>query len=172
MDRFRQGEERGETLIEILLSIMIIGIAVTAILGGVGIAARASTLDQRQIQAQALLRSWGEHIEAATTDANYVPCATTSTYSPASTWGYPTAGPPNGLGALPPGFAASVTQVQHWNGATPGAFATSCGTDRGLQRLQLALTVADGLYPGFTATYDVVLRKPCAALATATVPGC
>ena len=163
--------ERGETLLEILMSIMIIGIAVTAIIGGVGVAARASTQDQRQIQAQALLRSWAEHIEAQTTDANYVPCATPATYGPASTWAY-TNPAPTGLDALPPGFTASVTRVDYWNGATPGAFTGTCSPDRGLQRLELSMAVVDGLYPGFTSTYEVVLRRPCAALAAPTVSGC
>jgi type II secretory pathway pseudopilin PulG len=163
-------DDVGESLVEILLSIMIIGIAVTAILGGVGLAARASTQDQRQIQAQALLRSWGEHVQARTTDATYTPCATTSTYGTASAWGYPSP-PPAGLEALPAGFTPGVTQVQYWDGGA-GAFVASCGTDSGVQRVRLAMTVPDGLYPGFTSTYDVVVRRPCAALASAAGPGC
>lgn len=171
MSAHRRGD-RGETLLEILISIMIIGVAVTAILGGVGVAARASTQDERQIQAQALLRSWAEHIEAETTDANYVACATPSTYSSTSTWGYSSPTPPAGLDALPAGFTAAVADVQFWNGANPGAFAASCPPDRGLQRLRLSMTVPDGLYPGFTSTYDVVVRRPCTALAAPSVPGC
>ena len=165
-------DDSGETLLEILLSIMIIGIAVTAVLGGVGIAAKASTQDERQIHAQALLRSWGEHIQARTTDVSYVPCATPATYGPASAWAYTSPTPPTGLEPLPSGFGATVAAVRHWNGASPGAFAATCGAARGLQRLTLAMTVPDGVYPGFTSTYEVVVRRPCAALATTTVTGC
>ena len=166
-----RGGERGESLLEILLSIMIIGIAVTAILGGVGIAAKASTLDERQIHAQALLRSWGEHVQARTTDSTYVPCATASTYGSGSPWWYTTPAPA-GLDAMPADFTPGIAEVAYWVPGTPGAFGSSCGTDSGVQRVRLAITVADGLYPGFTSTYDVVVRRPCVDLAASGVPGC
>ena len=155
----RRPRDAGETLLELLISLMIIGVGVTAILGAVGIATQASTLDERQVQAQALLRSWGEHITAATTDGTYAPCATTGTYASAP-WTY-SAPPPAGLQALPPGFTPSVTSVQYWNGSS---FVGSCGTDSGVQRLRLTMTVADSLYPGFASTYDVVVRRPCTTL--------
>jgi type II secretory pathway pseudopilin PulG len=138
--------EGGETLIELLISIMIIGIAVTAILGAVRIATDASTLDQRQIHAQALLRSWGEYAVAQTTDANYVTsCATPLTYP----------------GTLPSGFTATQTKVEFWNG-TSSYVAGTCGSDLGVRRLELTMTVASSVYPGFASTYDVVIRRPCA----------
>jgi type II secretory pathway pseudopilin PulG len=172
MSARRPSGDLGESLLEILVSITIIGIAVTAILGAVGIAAGASTHDERQIEAQALLRSWGEYVQARTTDANYVPCASTSTYGSGSPWWYTNPTPPTGLDALPAGFTPGVGRVQHWNGGTPGAFGDACSTDRGLQRVQLTMTVPAGEYPGFTSTYDVVVRRPCAKLASTGVPGC
>lgn len=170
------GTERGESLLEILLSVMIIGIAVTAILGGVGLAARASTQDERTIHAQALLRSWGEHIQARTTDVTYVPCAGPGAYRSGSPWWYATPAP-DGLETLPPGFTPDVVDVDYWVAGTwsdtkPSTCSSSPAKDAGLQRLEITMAVAAGLYPGFTATYDVVLRKPCAAIATATVAGC
>lgn len=156
--RGRRGDV-GETLLELLISLMVIGIGVTAILGAVGIATQASTLDERQIQAQALLRSWGEHIVAVTSDATYSPCATTATYaSSPSMYGSPA---PAGLQTLPSGFTPSVTQVQYWDGT---AFVGACVTDRGVQRVRLTMSVADSLYPGFASTYDVVVRRPCTTL--------
>jgi hypothetical protein len=142
--------------------LMIIGIGVTAILGAVGVATQASTLDERQIQAQALLRSWGEHVVATTTDGTYTPCATTATYGSAP-WRYASPAPA-GLQELPTGFTASVTRVQYWDGGSPGSFVSSCATDRGVQRVRLTMTVADALYPGFASTYDVVVRRPCTTL--------
>ncbi|WP_129337954.1 type IV pilus modification PilV family protein [Cellulomonas endophytica] len=165
----RRGRDAGESLVEILLSVMIIGIAVTAILGGVGLAARASSQDERQIQAQALLRSWAEHVQARTTDSTYVACATTATYS-GSTWAY-TSPAPAGLEPLPAGFTASVTEVQYWDPSTT-SFGSTCGTDSGVQRVRLALTATATAAPGFTSTYDVVVRRPCAALAASGGPGC
>ena len=167
MATHREAAERGESLLEILLSIMIMGIAVTVILGGVGVAAKASTQDERQIHAQALLRSWGEHVQARTTDATYVPCATTATYGASSVWAY-TSPPPVGLEALPAGATATVTQVRYWDGGTwaaPAGCDDPAPAEPGLQRLELTLTMPDGLYPGFSETYDVVLRRPCTTVA-------
>lgn len=158
MVRGRRGDA-GETLLELLISLMVIGVGVTAILGAVGIATQASTLDERQIQAQALLRSWGEHIVSATSDATYTPCATTATYA-SSPWMYGSPAPA-GLQALPSGFTPTVTQVQYWDGTS---FVGSCATDRGVQRVRLTMSVADSLYPGFASTYDVVVRRPCTTL--------
>lgn len=155
------GPDAGETLLELLISIMIVGIGVTAVLGGVGIAARASTQDERQIQAQALLRSWGEHVQARTTDATYTPCATTATYAGAP-WAW-TAPAPAGLPELPAGFTAAVASVAYWDAPSAG-FVAGCTADGGVQRLRLALTADDALYPGFTSTYDVVVRRPCVTL--------
>ena len=156
------GGDTGETLLEILLSLMIMGLAVTAVLGAMGISVRASTQDERQIHAQALLRSWGEHVVARTTDATWTPCATAATYS-GSTWAYTSPVPPAGLEALPAGFAADVAGVTYWDPGT-GAFAATCGTDSGVQRVRLRTTVAATGYPGFTSTYDVVVRRPCLPL--------
>jgi Tfp pilus assembly protein PilV len=139
--------DAGETLIELLISLMVIGIGVTAILGAVGIAVDASSLDQRQIHAQALLRSWGEYAVAHTTDATYpAGCAPSVLSYPAS------------LQAVPAGFAPQLTKVEYWNGT---AFVSSCSTDSGVRRLELTMTVASSVYPGFASTYDVVIRRPC-----------
>jgi Tfp pilus assembly protein PilV len=143
----RGSVQAGETLVELLISIMIIGISVTAILGGVRIAVAASTLDQRQIHAQALLRSWGEYAVGQTTDANYTTsCATSLTY-------------PATLQALPAGFTAAQTKLEFWNGTSFAGGA--CSTDPGVRRIELTMSVAPALYPGFTSTYDVVVRRPC-----------
>jgi Tfp pilus assembly protein PilV len=139
--------QAGETLVELLISLMIIGVAVTAILGAVRIAVAASTLDQRQIHAQALLRSWGEYAVQQTTDASYpTGCGPSVLPYPAS------------LTPLPSGFSAQLTKVEYWNGS---AFVGTCGTDLGVRRLELTMAVAPALYPGFTSTYDVVVRRPC-----------
>ncbi|HEY8720105.1 hypothetical protein [Pengzhenrongella sp.] len=139
--------EAGETLLELLISLMVIGVGVVAILGAVRIAVDASSLDQRQIHAQALLRTWGERVVADTTDATYAStCSTPVAY--AST-----------LPALPTGFSATQTKVEFWNGTSFAA--GSCGADTGVRRLELTMTVNSSVYPGFASTYAVVLRRPC-----------
>jgi Tfp pilus assembly protein PilV len=165
----RRRDDSGETLLELLIAITIIGLGVTAILGAVMIAVSASTLDQRQVQAQARLKSWAEKLSAAP----YVDCATTASYSSYAAFATqtpPTQTPPAQTPptpALPSGFTASYVAVQSWNGTgfvdtMPSCTAGAAGTDRGVQRVQLRITAAPTLYPGFSTDLWVTLRKPCA----------
>lgn len=154
--RARRGDERGETLLELTITIAILGLGVTSILGAVLAATDASTMDQRQVQAQSRLRSWAEQLVTLP----YVECATTT--------GYQTGHPYSGLSLpeLPPGFTAGYAAVHAWNG---NAFQDTAGMctpgvdDRGLQRVRLRMEVAASLYPGFTSDLWVTVRKPCSA---------
>ncbi len=142
--RRRQPHDRGESLIEALVTISILGIAVVALLGGILIGIQTSVMHRKQAQAQGELRSWAERISTDLYDA----CAT----------------PGNFAGYVPPADLAgkvsgSVTAVQYWNGT---AFVGSCGADSGLQKVTLKVTVAPGVHPGFDVSLDVVVRKPCA----------
>ena len=143
--------DAGESLVELLVTIAILGTSVVGVMGAVATAVGASTLDRRQVQAQALLRTWGENV-AAVDDAGYGDCR------PASGVAATTPAP----SPLPAGFTASVTSVTYWDGT---AFAAGCmtGSDPGLRLVTLRLTADSLLYPGFTQNLDVVVRKPCAA---------
>jgi len=151
----RPRSDAGETLIELLISISIIGTSAVAILGGVLVSIDASHLDQRQIHAQALLRTWGEHVVDQTTDSTFQRCATVATYASA-TWAY-TDPAPAGLETLPVGFTPQITDVTYWNGT---GFGTGGCSD--VQRLELTMTVDGAAYSGLTSKYDVVVRRPCA----------
>jgi type II secretory pathway pseudopilin PulG len=151
-------DDRGETLLELIISIAIIGLGVTSILGAVMAATGSSTLDQRQVQAQSRLKSWAEKLNTA----GYVDCATTSSYPTYLTFAGQTSPAP----ALPNGFTAGYVTVQSWNGTgfvatTPSCTAGVGGTDQGVQRVQLRITAAATLYPGFSTDLWVTLRKPC-----------
>jgi type II secretory pathway pseudopilin PulG len=139
--------DRGETLIELLVAIVILGLGTVAIVGGILISVDSSTMHRNQAQAQALLHSWAERISAVT-DATYTPCAGTGAFG----------SPPNGT--VPTGFGTQVTQVQYWDPSTSG-FVTACSTDSGVQRVRLTVTAPSGLYPGFSQSLDVVVRWPC-----------
>jgi type II secretory pathway pseudopilin PulG len=143
--------DAGETLVELLITILILGTSVLGILAAVGTAVGASTLDRRQVQAQAVLRSWGESV-ATVSDAAYGTCLGPSGVAAAT----PAPSP------LPAGFTASVAGVSYWDAAT-SSFVPGCTTDRGLRRVTLRLEANSMLYPGFTETLDVVVRKPCTA---------
>ena len=135
--------DRGESLVELLVSIAILGISVIAILGAVSMTASASGLHRDTASTQNLLHNWAETVS----NASYTACASTSTIQAAAP-----------APALPSGFAASVTTVRYWNGS---AFGTSCAaaSDLGLQRV--TLRIAGGTGVGTAGTLDVIVRKPC-----------
>jgi len=136
-----EDNDTGETLVELLVAIVILGISVVAILGGLAVVVQSSTLHRKQAQSQNGLRAWAEQIGAAT----YNDCATVGSF------GLPSP-------ALPSGFTAQVTAVQYWTGTS---FGNSCVADQGIQKVTLRVTAVNSPYPGFTQTLDVVVRKPC-----------
>jgi type II secretory pathway pseudopilin PulG len=135
------GRDAGETLTELLVTVVILGISTAGIVFGLGTAVKATTLNRQQAVAQNALRSWAEQIGAGA----YTACA------PASDFAVPSP-------ALPTGLTAAVTAVQYWNGAT---FAGTCGTDTGIQRVTLRISAATGTTSSLTETVAVVVRKPC-----------
>lgn len=141
-------QEHGETLLELLITVTILGLAVASIAGAVLAAVGGSTMHRQQAQAQALLHSWAERV-AAVSDASYVACAVAGSI-PA---------PPSD--AVPAGFTASVTRVQYWDAAS-SSFGPSCGTDSGVQQVRLTVTAPQRLLPAFSEYVDVVVRRPCA----------
>jgi type II secretory pathway pseudopilin PulG len=145
------GRERdrdvGESLVELLVSMAIFGLAGTAILSAVGASSSASALHRNQATAQNLIRNWAEGVSNAT----YTSCAVPADFA---------ATKPNLTGAQYAGYAASVTGVRYWDGA---GFAASCAADTGLQQVKLVVTAPASLGPGFDQTLDVVVRKPCKA---------
>lgn len=137
----RDAGDAGESLVELLVTVVILGIATAGIAAALLTAGKASTLHRQQALTQNALRSWAEQVGAAA----YTDCATAAGISA-----------PNP--ALPTGLTASVTGVQYWNGTS---FVASCGTDTGLQKVTLRITAANGLSAALVRSIAVVLRKPC-----------
>lgn len=127
--------EDGATLVEILVAVVIMGVAFAAIIGGVTTSIMASDMHRKEATAETVLRSYAEAVKAAA----YVTCA--ASYSPAFT--------------PPAGYTASVTKVEYWNGSND--FDATCTLDRGLQRLTLAADASDGKA---SETLQVVKRTP------------
>lgn len=145
----RLGGDVGETLVEIIVAIALMGIAIPSVIGAVLVAVDSSSQDRRQVQAQQVLTSWSERIvEKTTDDAAYGSCPTLAKYASA----------PYALTSLPPGFSTSVQSVDVPAGAT---FAACTNPENGIRRLKLRVTVTGGLWPAFDVDRYLVLRKPC-----------
>ncbi|MFG2038624.1 prepilin-type N-terminal cleavage/methylation domain-containing protein [Dactylosporangium sp. NPDC048998] len=135
--------DRGETLIELLVTVIIVGIAVVALVGGIATSIRMSNIHRQQAQAGAYVRAFGEAIETWVTNSHYTDCAGKDTYKPAYTAldGNPT-------------YIPTIT-VSYWNNST---FATVCTSDSGVQKVSLKVSTIDNRV---AETLDVIIRKPC-----------
>jgi prepilin-type N-terminal cleavage/methylation domain-containing protein len=142
----RQHRERGDTLVELLVAVVIMGIAVVAVAGGVATSIRMSDIHRKQAAAGAYVRDFAEAIETAiaTVPTGYIPCAAPGAYDAA----YPFA---------VSGFSRDSIAVDYWNGL---AFVSTCtvATDLGVQRLSLRVASAD---TRVSETMVIIVRKPC-----------
>jgi type II secretory pathway pseudopilin PulG len=118
--RRRARGERGETLAEILVTIAILGVAITALIAGLADGILASAVHRQHATADTALRSAVETLK----DRNLAWNAAGS-YSVSA----------------PSGFGVTVN-ASCWNGDAPPTFAACPNGDRGLQRL--TVTVAGG----------------------------
>ena len=147
------GGDRGESLIELLITVVIIGITVPALMGAVLLTVAASSQDRRQVQAQALVSSWAETVARENkTDAAYTSCPALSYYAQA----------PFAPGAIPTGFTATVVSISYWNAAS-SQFNATCAADPGIRLVQLKVSVPAGIYPAFDVSQSIVVRKLCLA---------
>jgi type II secretory pathway pseudopilin PulG len=102
-------------LVEILVAVSILGIAVTGIFGALSTFLQVSTVDRSVADINRVVRTYSEGMNVAT----YSPCASS----------YPSVTLPSGYT-----FSAGPT-VRYWNGDNPATFASSCGTDKGVQQI-------------------------------------
>lgn len=118
--------EAGETLLEILIAVAILGICFAAVLGGLGTAVRVSGIHRQQAYDTNYLRALAQSLQAQTFD----PCSAghTSNYSTANIL-------PAGSG-----YTLSIGPVEHLNS---GSFTTACPAVDELQRLTLTVTPPD-----------------------------
>jgi len=148
----RRGDDRGETLVEVLVAVVILGIAGVAIVAGLQMSVTASDIHRKQTTGGAYARSYAEAIEGyvAAAAGSYVPCAGAGAYPPA-TVGF--------AGELPPGYTASHSAALR---VPPGGGAAgSCsGNDSGVQQIEVTVESNDGRA---AEKLTILLRKPCDA---------
>jgi len=125
-------EDRGETLIELLVALAILGIALVAIIGAFGASITMSDVHRKQASAGAAVRNYAELVTNYVAGTGYSSCAAASAYS-AGTVGY----------TAPSGYTASPASIMYWNGS---AWSASCGTDtRASEHLVLVLRKPCGI---------------------------
>jgi len=138
-------KDAGETLIELLMAVVIMGIAIVAVVGGISTSIMMSDIHHKQATAGAYVRDFAEAVEnGVATSSKYTTGATAATVY-------------GGLYAPPiSGYTASVTAVACWSGSAFGAV-EPC-TDSGVQRVSLKVASSDGRA---SETLDLIIRMPC-----------
>jgi Tfp pilus assembly protein PilV len=136
--RDRLTDESGASLLEVLVAVVILAIAATALVGGLLTSITVSDVHRKQTTAGAVAQDYAEKI----TGILYVECATPAAYALA-----PAAVP------VPAGYTAAVDSVEYWNGS---AFGGTC-TSGGVQRVTVRVGSDDGRA---TEKAVVVVRQP------------
>jgi prepilin-type N-terminal cleavage/methylation domain-containing protein len=143
--------EGGFSLAEILVTIAIVGITFTAILGGLMTSITTSAFQRKEATTDTVARSAAEWVKDSV-ENHYMNCP--ATYSLA------------GL-SVPSGFSVTITEVDYWNWSQPPPvppvpasyampFQASCpSSDKGVQRITIVATSTDGQV---TETVQVVKR--------------
>jgi type II secretory pathway pseudopilin PulG len=146
-------DDRGETLVELMVALVIMATAVIALVGGIATSVRVSDIHRKQAKAGVYLRAFAEAVEnsVAAYPTGYTECSAGSapTGSYKATFTVPAADTDT--------YKPDVTAVATWNGTAfvPCPTAT---TDIGVQRVSLVVYTPDGRA---SETLDIVLRKPC-----------
>lgn len=130
-------DDQGETLVELLVSIVILGIGAVAILAGLMFSVKSAEIGRSQATGGAYVRSWAEAIQADVDAANSL--GNCSTY-----------------GSI---FTSLKSGNPDLAGYTQSCVATSEGD--GLQRLTLRLTSAGDAQHAASESLVVLIRQPC-----------
>lgn len=130
--------DAGDTLVEILLAVFIMGVAAVAILTAFETSVSTSALHRKQATAGALVRDLGEWLTGAKT--TYV--GTCAAVADKTAYGvaeaaWEVANP------LPSGYTASVTGIAYWNNGS-AQFVATCSSDPGFERIDIEVRSTDG----------------------------
>lgn len=157
--RARASEEQGETLIEIMAAVVLMGTAVVAVLSGLFTAVVSSDLHKRQTRAASEVTN----VVEAISNAQYQPCTTSvPTYASA-------------LPSLPSGYTLLPLVVEPLasKSALDPSWSATCPSigDQGAQRITVTVTQGTG---GRKVTEKLVYVKRddrCTASITTTAAG-
>jgi Tfp pilus assembly protein PilV len=140
--------DSGETLVEVLVAVVILGLAVVSILGGFGTALRVGVLHRDTAKEDSILRSYGEDI----VNAGYQQC------TPAGTGSAPTYS-----SQTIDGYVASVTNVAYWtSGSNPATFGGCANDSSGAEKvtIQVVAPAVNGVtHTQLTESLDIFVRQ-------------
>lgn len=137
--------DRGATLVEMLVSLAILGIAGVAILAGVQLSVKNSDIHRKQSTGGAFVRNYVEAVQGWVAEGHYVPCGGAGDYA-AGTVGYD----------VPDGYQADYDTPKPLAG---NGTELACGDDDGVQRVRFTISSTDGRA---AEELVVILRRPCA----------
>ena len=148
--RRRLSRDDGESLIELTMAIMILGVVVVAIGACIAFTVKASGIHRNQALADQYLHNYAEALQS-----NYKPCSGTPAAT-ASAYINDLVSSPIGS---PSSFGAPAASIAFWNNTSAkfGTSATCPASDPGLQQLTLNLTSTDG---HVNESLVVVVREP------------
>jgi type II secretory pathway pseudopilin PulG len=128
--------ESGELLVELLVTVAILGIGMVAVLGTIWTSLRVSDYHRKTVNADVVVRNYAEAMQQTSGTYVYIPCATLT-----GSTAYPAYTPP----APNASYVTSVTKIEYLTGYTASNQPTwqdstaGCpsGGDKGAQRLTL-----------------------------------
>lgn len=149
----RAGDQGGESLIELLVTIAIVAASIIGLVSALGSNFLFSSANGNATTTHALLVRYAEALAGEAFQACVVNGATPYAAAavadiPSTNLGGFNVGPPGAVGATRTDVALSIESVGYWNGDNaPASFTGTCpNPDRGFQQLTLLARVGDGSY--------------------------
>ena len=134
--------QRGASLVEVLISVLLVGIVILGLAAGMLTLISTSTSTSQRQQVQLALGSFTESLKAGT----YQPCTSNQAVATAATYQAAYEQWPSKWTPPQSGMTRSITGVAYWDKAQ-AAFVASCpaGGDQGAQRLTVQVDFQDGI---------------------------
>lgn len=159
--RSRWQSDQGETLVELLVAVAILGIAGVAIMTGLLVSVKTSDQHSKEATGGAYVRNWAERIQTAVDAGAKLPsCASAPAYylaiGSALVSEYPDDALTSGFTPTLATDGVQTASVMSWNGSVWGA----CTAKR-VQRVLLKFTSAGDASHTADETLTVILRDPC-----------
>ena len=143
--RFPQRLERGDTLIEVLIALVIISFTAVALLNSLTMSIQASAVHSRMVTINALLKNYAEEVKFQVQQQAPRPMFTSCSGPGGKPPTYPIAPPP-----VAPGFTATLSQASDWDPVSRSFLSNQCTTS-GIQQVTVTATqVATGINDSLT----------------------